>query len=271
MRTSQRILEKFARDVRRAGEIPIILHIPKMNDLKCLARGATPAHYKVLRELEESGVTVVNPAPEMKGKSRLYNRSHYSPRGGRIVARVLAGAIEKILAREGKITSYKGTLPSYNIKDPVEILADKYRDKEMILIDLGGSEDWGFIKEGFHGPEIHLGETPVRWTGQTAIIRLPLFPPPGKKTVLNIRVADTGPAREGAAAGAIVRIGDRRIAQILLKKGINTVRLELPSDLEEGGIAELIIYSSPWQPRRLLGTGDERELGIMLDRVTLSY
>jgi len=39
MRTSLLILKKFAQEARAAGEIPIILHIPKKNDIKCLEQG----------------------------------------------------------------------------------------------------------------------------------------------------------------------------------------------------------------------------------------
>ena len=92
--------ERFwAEEARKAGEVPIVLHIPKKSVVECVASGETPAHYYVLRELEKDGIIVVDPVGEMVGKHRLYKHSHFSSRGGRIVARVLADAILKLLKK----------------------------------------------------------------------------------------------------------------------------------------------------------------------------
>jgi len=106
MRTSLLILKRFAHEARQSGEIPIILHIPKKNDLHFLEKGSTPAHYHVLSELEKEGIIVVDPAPEMMGKHRLYKHSHFSSRGGRIVARVLADAIVEMLKERNLFFEY---------------------------------------------------------------------------------------------------------------------------------------------------------------------
>ncbi|MDP8214042.1 MAG: SGNH/GDSL hydrolase family protein [Candidatus Euphemobacter frigidus] len=111
MRTSLLILKQFAREAREAGEISIILHIPKKNDLKLLERGNTPAHYHVFRELEKEGIIVVDPALQMKVEHRLYKHSHFSSKGGRIVARALADAIREILKEKNLTRKFLLTLP----------------------------------------------------------------------------------------------------------------------------------------------------------------
>ena len=96
------IMKRFAREVREAGGIPIILHIPKKSHLELVEKGITPAYYSLFEELEKEGVLVVDPVKEMEGKHRLYKRSHFSSRGGKIVARVLAGAISNLLERKNE-------------------------------------------------------------------------------------------------------------------------------------------------------------------------
>ncbi len=101
-RVSLAILRRWAEEARKDGELPIVLHIPKKTVVECVASGEEPAHYYVLRELEKDGIIVVDPVGEMVGKHRLYKHSHFSSKGGRIVARVLADAILEILGEKGK-------------------------------------------------------------------------------------------------------------------------------------------------------------------------
>lgn len=90
------ILKKFIREVKEAGAIPVILHIPKKSHLKLVEKGITPAYYPLFEELEREGAVVVDPVERMKGKSRLYKRSHFSRKGGEIVARTLAETIRSL-------------------------------------------------------------------------------------------------------------------------------------------------------------------------------
>ncbi|HDL64383.1 MAG TPA: SGNH/GDSL hydrolase family protein, partial [Proteobacteria bacterium] len=166
MRTSLLILKTFAREAQAEGEIPIILHIPKKNDLKYLEKGTRPAHYQVLDELKKSGVMVVDPAPEMQGESRLYKHSHYSSRGGRIVARVLADAITGLINKNLFNDSFKGQIPARDQPDPADLLTDSYREGEDLLIDVGTDKDKLFVKNGFYHREKYLHQTPVRWRSE---------------------------------------------------------------------------------------------------------
>gem|GEM_PF-422547 len=270
MQTSLLILKKFAREARAAGEIPIILHIPKKNDIKFLAGGTRGAHYQVLDELEESGIMVVDPAPEMKGKSRLYKNSHYSSRGGRIVARVLADAIVKLMKGE-KITGiFQGQIPSRNLPDPSEILINRYNGRADILIDIGTAEDKLFIEGGFHHREKHLHRTPVRWTSQTAVLRIPVSPGEETVPVVSFHIVDTGIPRDMIGSVAIEFQGDN-LGNINLNSGEKTYNLKLSRPIRKPGIASMTFSSSTWQPSRELGVKDSRDLGIMLDWVKLEY
>ncbi len=100
MRVTLAILRQFARQAEEEGSIFIILHIPKASHLKVLKKGVTPPYYYIFRELEKEGVTVVDPAPQMMGKHHLYKHSHFSSKGGRIVARALAEAVNAILKKD---------------------------------------------------------------------------------------------------------------------------------------------------------------------------
>ncbi len=270
MRTSHLILREFSAAARDAGQTPIILHIPKRNDLKALEQNNTPIHYHILEDLAEAGVMVVDPAEKMVGKSRLYKKSHYSSQGGRIVARVLTDAILDRLEREGLREAFRGEVPSRNLPPPGEILIEEYDGSDDLLIDLGTAEDRLFVGPGFHHREKHLGRTPVRWTGQTAIVRLPFFAEADSSPLVSFRVVETGPER-GEVGMALLELEGTILGEVALQPGENIYRLkpERPADGE--GIANLIISSPPWQPRRELGVADSRELGVMLDWVKLEY
>lgn len=271
MQTSLLILKKFAREARAAGEIPIILHIAKKNDLTCLERGARPAHYQILDELENSGIMVVNPAPEMKGKSRLYKHSHYSSRGGRIVARVLADAIVKLVNENKFNNAFQGKIPSRNLPEASEILIDRYHGNDDLLIDVGTADDRLFIETGFFYREKHLHQTPVRWTRQTAVLRIPVSPGEKTEPFISFHIVDTGPPRDEIGSVAIELEGEN-IGNLTLRPGENTYQLKLSGTIMKPGIATMTFRSSTWQPSsREMGANDSRELGVMLDWVKLEY
>ena len=140
-----------------------------------------------------------------------------------------------------------------------------------LVIDIGGEEDWAFIRSGFYERELHLGRTPVRWTEQTARLALPLFPRRGKKLLLSLKVAASGPPRRGRETAAVFELNGRRIGEISLKAGEGIYRLPLPLDPEKPQVATLTIRTPPWQPSRYLGTADKRKLGIMLDWLKVGY
>lgn len=270
MRTSLYILKKFVQDAREAGEIPIILHIPKKNDLICLEHGNQPAHYQVLDELERSGAIVVDPGSEMKGKSRLFKHSHYSRRGGEIVARVLAQAIENLLAKNKLNTTFQGEVPSRKQPDPEEILLDQYQGSDDLMIDLGTAEDRLFIESGFFHREKHLNLTPVRWTRQTAVIRIPVSPVDNAVPLISFHIMDTGISRDEIGSARIEFAGEN-IGEIKLNQGEKIYRFKPDQNITEPGIITLILNTSTWQPSRELGASDSRELGVMLDWVKLEY
>ncbi len=270
MRTSHLVLREFSSAARAAGQTPIILHIPKKNDLKVLEENNTPIHYHILEDLAGEGVMVVDPADRMVGESRLYKKSHYSSRGSRIVARVLADAILERLDEEGLRAAFRGEVPSRNLPPPGEVLIEEYDGSDDRLIDLGLAEDRLFVGPGFHHREKHLGRTPVRWTGQTAVIRLPFFSEPGTDPRLSFRIVETGPER-GEVGAPFWEFNGEKLAEIRHRPGENIYRLKPERPAEGEGIATLVITSPPWQPSRELGVADSRELGVMLDWVKLEY
>ncbi len=105
------LIRKFAQEVRGSGGIPILLHTPARQQVNSMKPGEDPFYYFILRQAEEDGIRVVDPAPEMRGKSRLFKkRGHYSSRGGKIVARVLADAIVGVIAEQPDLSAAEFTL-----------------------------------------------------------------------------------------------------------------------------------------------------------------
>jgi len=265
------ILKQFAREAEEAGAFPIILHIPKKSHLKLLWKGETPAYYSLFRKLKADGITVVDPAGEMKDQRHLYLRSHFSPKGGKMVARFLADAVIRILSREGRRDAYQGRAPDYLApKSDADILRE-YRDAEAVTIDLGTPLDHIFIQKGFHHRERHLGKVPVRWSGPIAVLSIPVYPRPGRGPVLDLRVVDTGPPRKDWSGRVIVEMAGEKLGEIELLPGEKSYRLPLKKSAAAPEMAEITISASPWQPSKLNRSRDTRNLGVMLDRITLSY
>ncbi len=270
LQTSLLILKEFAREVAAAGQVPIILHIPKKNDIAILDQGTIPAHYLALRELEREGVLVVDPAEEMLGQSRLFKHSHYSSRGGRIVAGVLAEAIVGFLEETNLRERFRGEVPSRELPDPEELIMENFEESDELLVDLGTADDKYFIEAGFHQRENHLQRTPVRWTGETAAIRLPFFPREGVRPLVSFRIVDSGPPRPEIGAVEF-EFNEKILAALSLEAGEKIYRLELGPPRGDPGIARLLITSPSWQPSREFGVQDSRRLGVMLDWVKLEY
>ncbi len=107
------ILRQFSREVEASGGIPIILHLPARNELKGRRGGKEPYYYFLFHELEKDSIPIVDPAPELEGRHKLYKkRGHYSAQGGEIVARVLAKRILELLAETGEKDRRKSKYPA---------------------------------------------------------------------------------------------------------------------------------------------------------------
>jgi hypothetical protein len=77
-----------------------------------------------------------------------------------------------------------------------------------------------------------------------------------------------------APADVTVMLDNEQLGTVRVETGFKAYVLPIPPALAErlsglGRTIELTITTSAWRPDAVLGTSDDRELGVMVDRVTV--
>jgi hypothetical protein len=77
----------------------------------------------------------------------------------------------------------------------------------------------------------------------------------------------------GVEAGKAPSV-DRVLGSVRVVPGFKPYTVTIPPDLAEsaaatGGPVRLKLATAVWNPQRVLGSGDDRELGVMVDRVAV--
>lgn len=143
------------------------------------------------------------------------------------------------------------------------------RSSEPFDLDIGQADNLHVLR--FHASEAGQGRT-YRWTGPQSFVSITSIPPGSRELVL---VAGDG-GRPAAAPAAIIDVflDGRRLGSAVVKGPFAPRTFVIPPDLAERAASaknpvELRIVSSTWNPSLVLGSGDDRQLGIMLDRVAV--
>jgi hypothetical protein len=137
---------------------------------------------------------------------------------------------------------------------------------EQLFIDVG-ENDLMFIHSGLYNKEKHLKENTIRWTSGTSVINLPFFVP-GEAQVLTIDV--WGRPKTAGEPVCEVFINDTVIGEFkVASESKQTFSFTIPKHILINGFNELTLITPAWKPSDVLGVIDQRELGIMLDSITL--
>jgi hypothetical protein len=135
-------------------------------------------------------------------------------------------------------------------------------------LDIGINDDLNVIR--FHAKETSEGHT-VRWSQRQSFVLLDVHT--GDRT-LALWMNNGG--RPPAAPQAIVRIllNDRELGAVQVTNGFHEYDVAIPSDLAAAAAAtgepvRVTLRTDTWNPVKLLGAADDRELGVMLDRVAV--
>jgi hypothetical protein len=138
-----------------------------------------------------------------------------------------------------------------------------------VAIDVGEQDDLQVVR--FHAKERDERGT-YRWTRAQSYLSLLDVPADAQAIVLWM---DNG-GRPAAAGPADVElfIGDTSIGRAVVASGIAPYAFEIPATLA-GALAAsrdavtVRIRTATWRPREVLKVGDDRELGVMVDRVEI--
>jgi hypothetical protein len=136
-------------------------------------------------------------------------------------------------------------------------------------IDVGRLDDLHVVR--FHAKQIQ-GDVTYRWSRATSLVALPGLGPGLSEIVVTM----SSGGRPAGAGAAIVRLAlnGHAIGEATVTEGFKPYRFSIPPDVATGlgsseAPAELRVSSSTWNPRAALGVPDDRDLGVMVDRVDI--
>ena len=136
-------------------------------------------------------------------------------------------------------------------------------------LDIGINDDLNVIR--FHAKEVSEGRT-VRWTQDQSFVILNRIGAGARA----IAVVMHNGGRPAAAPPADVTfaIGERVLGTVRVDTGFREYEIAIPADVAAAAAAtgepvRMRLTTSTWNPLALLGSPDHRDLGVMLDRVTV--
>jgi hypothetical protein len=137
-----------------------------------------------------------------------------------------------------------------------------------VVLDIGVNDDVNVLR--FHAKERHQNGTTFRWSRDVSYISLPGVQAGDRSLVL---VMDDG-HRPPKVAGAVVEVSmnDRALGRLQVGRDFHTYTLAIPPDVASAAAAaetppRLKLVTNTWNPKAALGVNDDRDLGVMVDRV----
>jgi hypothetical protein len=147
-------------------------------------------------------------------------------------------------------------------------------------IDVGTQDDLHVLR--FHAKELTDGRT-FRWTRDTSYVSFPSLPASCRE--ITLWMDDGGrPAKASRAEVTVsLQLGyeagkppsvDRILGVVTVTSGFKPYTVAIDPDLaalasENGEPVRFKLTTSVWIPQQVLGTSDDRDLGVMLDRVAV--
>jgi hypothetical protein len=142
-------------------------------------------------------------------------------------------------------------------------------DGRWFDLDVGVRDDLHVLR--FHAKEQSAGRT-FRWTRATSYISVTVIDAASREVTLWMNSGGRPPG--AAPADVAVYLHNQLLGSIRVEDGFRPYGLPVPPDLATraasfGDPVELKLVTAVWNPHVVLGTPDDRDLGVMVDRVTL--
>jgi hypothetical protein len=142
-------------------------------------------------------------------------------------------------------------------------------DSPWFDLDVGVRDDLHVLR--FHAKEQSEGRT-YRWTQARSMISVTVINATDRNVTLEL--ADGGRPPAGPPAHVDVFLHGQQLGSIVVSGGFRSYTLPIPAELAVRAAAvndpvELRLRTDTWQPSAVLGSSDERQLGVMVDRVTI--
>ena len=135
------------------------------------------------------------------------------------------------------------------------------------MVDVGYQDDLNVVR--FHAKEQTEGRT-VRWTTLQSFVAVTGLTGAERSVVFEMH--DGGRPKSAPPARVQVFFGNTEIGTIDVQPGFRSYTLALPAAAVEAAArldepTQLRLLSSVWNPRKILGVPDDRDLGVMIDRI----
>ena len=133
-------------------------------------------------------------------------------------------------------------------------------------LDVGLRDDLHVVR--FHAKENADGRT-LRWSGRQSFVTVVPLPP----SVHEVEIVMSSGGRPPAAppADVSVRFNDHLLGTVRVADGFRPYTFQVPPDAAaaaaQSPTPRLQLVTPVWNPHAVLGSGDDRELGVMVDRV----
>jgi hypothetical protein len=136
-------------------------------------------------------------------------------------------------------------------------------------LDIGDRDDLHVVR--FHAKEPTEGRM-IRWTQDASEISVTGII--GTEREVTLTMSDGGRPAGTTPSRVEVHFNGTHLGTVNIRPGFQDYRLAIPQALAEAAAqsdepATLRLVSTVWSPRALLGVPDNRELGVMLDTVTV--
>lgn len=140
-------------------------------------------------------------------------------------------------------------------------------DAETFDLDVGVRDDLHVLR--FHAKETTEGRT-YRWSRDTSYVAVTAIGRDSRQVTLWLN--DGGRPPQAPPAEVSIYLANELLGTVRVTRGFHPYALPIPAALAArvasvGEPVQLKLVSSVWLPRRFLGTPDDRDLGVMVDRV----
>jgi hypothetical protein len=136
-------------------------------------------------------------------------------------------------------------------------------------LDIGTRDDLHVLR--FHAKEETEGRT-FRWTGRRSYISVTVIHPDNRE--LTVWMSNGGRPATVAPADVTISLHGEVLGTVRVGNGFAAYSLPIRPELARraaafGDPVELALASTVWNPHATLGTVDDRDLGVMVDRVAV--
>jgi hypothetical protein len=140
--------------------------------------------------------------------------------------------------------------------------------KPTIDLDIGFEDDLNVLR--FHAKERDGRGTTFRWSRDRSYVSLLGLRPESR--TLELVLSDGHRPPKVPPARVQVLLNDRPLGELQVTPEFRGYTLAIPPDVaaaaaKSDGPARLTLVTNVWRPKDVLGTADDRDLGVMVDRV----